>query len=569
MVLCLVGPATSSDYKEKKYFESSETLKEYLLAQPNLTKLELNGCSGITTLPDLPNSLTQLKINNCKNLKSLQLLPKSLTILSLSGCPVLERLPTLPPSLIWLQVIDCDSLTALPQLPTSITFLQVISDPSSLTKLPPLPSSLSELLIGPWPGLEALPELPNSLTSFSLNLYCSRITALPALPKSLTKLSIEHCPALKSLPLLPTSLTKLELWDCPEIKNLPPMPDTLNSLLLASCPGLTSLPQLPPTLTSLRVMECPGIAGISQSKMPLMFKQTRVRFIALPEGKRQVAAEKTQSSQVALSLMQFKILLVSRKFEEAELAASKLLNEANKVGDNQGNLLALCQLSVADFYATTGRISKGEELLHKALVLTQNTESQKPLQIEILERLGALELGKDNHKKAMDLMDKALELNGTITPRSNDRTARLLGIRGQFLAAQMEMQSALGEYQRALNLLDENSSVQTRAGLIHGMSQVYAQTGEIDKAYVMNKEALRLTEQSTDPFNPRACAYLTDLADLAIRLSNWSEAAGYIQRAIQLESSHSSKPTALLTKLRALSEIVNAHIRDAGKPAAN
>lgn len=566
LVLCLAGPVTSADYREKKYFESSVALKEYLLAQPNLAKLELNGCPGIAALPDLPDSLTQLKINNCKSLKSLPLLPKSLKILSLSGCPVLERLPTLPPSLTWLQVIDCDSLTALPQLPASITFLQVISEPSSLTKLPPLPNSLSELLIGPWPGLEALPELPDSLTSLVLNLYCSRITALPSLPKSLTKLSIEHCPALKSLPSLPTSLTKLEIWGCPEIKNLPPMPDTLNSLLLASCPGLTSLPQLPPTLTDLKVMECPGLVGISQLKMPLMFKQTRVRFVALPEGRRQAPTQKTQSSQVVLALMQFKTLLISGKFEEAEFAANKLLSEAGKAGGNQGNLLILCQLSVADFYIATGRISKAEELLHKALVLTQNTESQKPLQVETLERLAAIELGKDNHKKTLDFIDKAIELNRAITPRNNDRTAKLLGTRGQFLAAQMQMQSALGEYQRALNLLDENSNVQTRAGLIHGISQVYAQIGEIDKAYVTNKEALRLAEQSTDPFNPRACAYLTDLAGLAIRLGNWSEAAGYVQRAIQLESSHSRKPTVRLAKLQALSEIVNAHITGAGKP---
>jgi hypothetical protein len=46
-------------------FESKEALAAYFRENPNLKRLELNNCPGITSLPALPNSLTDLLVDSC------------------------------------------------------------------------------------------------------------------------------------------------------------------------------------------------------------------------------------------------------------------------------------------------------------------------------------------------------------------------------------------------------------------------------------------------------------------------------------------------------------------------
>ncbi|XP_029129182.1 protein SUPPRESSOR OF npr1-1, CONSTITUTIVE 1-like [Cajanus cajan] len=223
----------------------------------NLTHLEIlnvNFCSSLQSLPELPQFLKALCANNCKSLQTLPELPQFLETLDAKYCSQLQTLPELPPFLKSLNAQSCSLLQTLPELPPFLKDLNV-GTCKSLQNLPELPPFLETLNANFCTSLQTLPELPLFLKTLNVD-YCTSLQILPKLPSFFKTLLVDHCTSLQILPELPLSLATLTAQFCTSLQNLPKLPPSLEYLNTQSCTSLQTLPELPRSLKTLNFTQC-------------------------------------------------------------------------------------------------------------------------------------------------------------------------------------------------------------------------------------------------------------------------------------------------------------------------
>ncbi|KAM4082221.1 hypothetical protein ACJW30_11G154800 [Castanea mollissima] len=180
----------------------------------SLTNLDFRWCPDLVSFPNrlcAPN-LSKIEINGCRNLKSLP-----------------EGMRTLLPSLVRLELRWCPELESFPEggLPSSLESL-------AITACEKLIAHRMEL------GLQGL----HSLRSFTISGHCNELESFPEealLPPNLTYFDINFLPKLKSLngkgfqPL--TSLKKLRILGCNNLDRLleDVLPTSLCELDISGC----------------------------------------------------------------------------------------------------------------------------------------------------------------------------------------------------------------------------------------------------------------------------------------------------------------------------------------------
>ncbi|XP_010263320.1 PREDICTED: TMV resistance protein N-like [Nelumbo nucifera] len=167
----------------------------------NLKILCAKGCTSMESLPNLDNlsSLQKLDIR-CNNFSSLPSSVGCLTqlkFLDLDKCTRLQTLPELPSSLKYLFAKDCSSMEKLPDLRNLSSLEELDLEGSKICSLSPSISCLSQLealWISNNERIQSLPELPPTLT----NLYVDGCTSL-AVTNSNNLIEIQNTEKLESL----------------------------------------------------------------------------------------------------------------------------------------------------------------------------------------------------------------------------------------------------------------------------------------------------------------------------------------------------------------------------------
>ena len=261
-------------------------------------------------------------------------------------------------------------------------------------------------------------------------------------------------------------------------------------------------------------------------------------------------------------------LILLGKFKDAEIYGNDLMELTARAND-KGLSLAICQLEVAKLYRITNRFDEAEQLLKEA---QRTAEQQIPganaLLPNVDEELSNLYSLRGDFAKAEEFNQKAKALYKSATPSIPANIAKCTGRSALMHYRQTRYQAALQEYQDAMDLIkDDPKQTSLLADLTSGLAQVYGDSGQLDLSYQMNKEAVRLCEQVRDPFHPMVAQYLANLAYSAIQLRSWSEAEGYIDRALDIERSYHQENSKLSVRLQTLRELTTERLKPAAKGA--
>ncbi|KAF2319728.1 hypothetical protein GH714_018274 [Hevea brasiliensis] len=261
----------------------------------NLQNLEIDGCSSLTFLGELPASLKYLVLN-CFSFHSINAKIESIaerfdnnTFLESIKIRYLPYLKSLPKNLHMLtnlhhiKISHCDKLKVLPDNMHNLT-------------------SLQELAIQDCPGIISFPEegFPTNLTSLCIHnveIYTPLFAWGLHRLTSLKNLSIGGCPGVLSFPQdeidmkLPTSLTSLIIEEFQDLKYLSSKGfqslTSLEYMRIVRCPKLASFPKngLPPSLLQLQIYNCPLLQKSCQKgKGRELQELARIPFVEIIEG---------------------------------------------------------------------------------------------------------------------------------------------------------------------------------------------------------------------------------------------------------------------------------------------
>ncbi|KAH0892191.1 hypothetical protein HID58_054620 [Brassica napus] len=261
-----------------------------LLGASNLQRLNLEGCTDLTTLPQgmqEMESLVYLNMGGCTRLVSLPNMKlKSLKTLILSYCSNLEQFPVISESLesLYLQA------TAIEVIPDSVEdlqklFLLNLKDCKSLKSLPDCLGklrALQELILSGCSKLKMFPELKEKMESLKILLLDG--TGIKQMPMLL------HCSqsqgkafANKPFPDIQThcglsnsGLSSSLLSLCLSGNDLESLQDNISQLYqlkwldLKNCKKLKSIPVLPPNLKCLDAHGCDSLEKVGTPLALLM-----------------------------------------------------------------------------------------------------------------------------------------------------------------------------------------------------------------------------------------------------------------------------------------------------------
>ncbi|KAL0887672.1 hypothetical protein Bca101_011655 [Brassica carinata] len=220
----------------------------------SLERLNLEGCTALTTLhEDMENMkcLVFLNLRGCTSLKSLPLIKLiSLKTLILSGCSKFKAFHVISDEL---EALYLDG-TKVTELPVEIGVLQrlVLLNMKDCKKLKTLPESLRDLealkqfILSGCSKLKEFPKTGGNMNSLEIMLLDG--TAIKEMPDilSVRRLCLSWNEKISSLPDLINQFTRLQFLD------------------LKHCKNLTHVPQLPPTLQCLDVRGCSSLKTIAK-----------------------------------------------------------------------------------------------------------------------------------------------------------------------------------------------------------------------------------------------------------------------------------------------------------------
>nr|XP_017186138.2 TMV resistance protein N-like [Malus domestica] len=244
---------------------------------------DLQGCTSLGQVSELPRDISELSLVGCKRLVSLPTnicKLRYLKELDLSGCSKLENFPEILEPMEYLEYLSL-SRTAVLELHSSIEFLPALKniqlrDCKRLSSIPRSICKLKSLERLDLTGCSALYEFPPVLEPMEhLNFLSLKGTALEKLPSSIG------------------SLIRLETLDLDMCKNLNVVPRSIYSLTnlktlsFRDCRGLQELPSGSVGLLSLEVLdlrrtcisEIPDSLVGSISLQDLILSETKIRSI--------------------------------------------------------------------------------------------------------------------------------------------------------------------------------------------------------------------------------------------------------------------------------------------------
>ncbi|KAG0564194.1 hypothetical protein KC19_8G091000, partial [Ceratodon purpureus] len=268
---------------------------------PNLLKLNLEGCTSITTLPDSIGQLSRLQTLDLFGCKNLQKLPSTigqlsqLELLHLQECKSLESLPDSITALPRLQRLYLDTCTSLSKVPETMGLMTGLTHFST-----DLATEWHAVALGQLHGLK---EVIIRNCSDEEIAWLDRKSSLAHL-HHLSIFSFRYCPAMSKLPHtigLLTNLDHLHLWRCENLRELPNSIGQLKLLTTLDLRGCSSLETLPDCLGALTSLERLSIAHCrSLTKLPESIGHlSRLRELKiegcgelqlLPESLRQLSA---------------------------------------------------------------------------------------------------------------------------------------------------------------------------------------------------------------------------------------------------------------------------------------
>ncbi|CAD6340546.1 unnamed protein product [Miscanthus lutarioriparius] len=228
---------------------------------PCLEFLEINDCSGLTEVANLPPSIKTLEIWGCGSLVSVSGEVTSLEVLQIRECGCLQSLPNGPhqvySSLIVLRIERCSGIKQL------LSSLQQCL--GHLEKKNLDPHLLQEQV-----ELDSKPESMSDRASTSVVLKQSSSTGSNyCFFPCLESLEIYHCGGLTEVVNLPPSVKTLNIWGCGSLVSVSGEVTSLEELQIYDCGCLQSLPNGPHQVySSLRVLiinRCPGIKQLLAS----------------------------------------------------------------------------------------------------------------------------------------------------------------------------------------------------------------------------------------------------------------------------------------------------------------
>ena len=191
---------------------------------PQLTSVDVSGCTNLQSLYTNGGNLTTLDVSGCTSLQTLQCLDHPLTTLDVSGCINLQNL------------IITDEGTTGTTVMCNLTSLD-LSDCSALQTLDCVNNQLTSLDLSNCPALYELFCDGNRLTTLDVS-GCPALYKLFCDGNRLTSLDLSSCPDLYTLSCEGNQLTSLDLSDCSALQTLYSSNNQLTSLDLSSCPDL-------------------------------------------------------------------------------------------------------------------------------------------------------------------------------------------------------------------------------------------------------------------------------------------------------------------------------------------
>ncbi|BAB11393.1 disease resistance protein RPS4 [Arabidopsis thaliana] len=211
-----------------------KTLPQVLQNMESLMFLNLRGCTSLESLPDITLvGLRTLILSNCSRFKEFKLIAKNLEELYLDGTAIKELPSTIGDlqKLISLKLKDCKNLLSLPDSIGNLKAIQeiILSGCSSLESFPEVNQNLKHLktLLLDGTAIKKIPEL-SSVRRLSLSSNEFRI-----LPRSigylyhLNWLDLKHCKNLVSVPMLPPNLQWLDAHGCISLETISILSDPL------------------------------------------------------------------------------------------------------------------------------------------------------------------------------------------------------------------------------------------------------------------------------------------------------------------------------------------------------
>ena len=202
-----------------------------LSVMPQLTSVDVSGCTNLQFLSTHQCNLTTLDVSGCTSLQTLQCLDNPLTNLDVSGCINLQD-------------------------------LKITEDRDGIC------SNLTSLDLSDCSALQTLNCRNNQLTSLDLS-NCPALYELSCDGNRLTSLDLRSCPDLYELSCDGNRLTSLDLRSCPDLYELSCSSNQLTSLDLSSCPDLYYLGCSSNQLTTLDVSFCPDLSSLYCGDNPL------------------------------------------------------------------------------------------------------------------------------------------------------------------------------------------------------------------------------------------------------------------------------------------------------------
>ncbi len=172
------------------------------------------------------------------------------------------------------------------------------------------------------------------------------------------------------------------------------------------------------------------------------------------------------------------------------------------------------------------RLSLARTLMARALSLTDDDDLLSTM--DVLHDLGRVEERVGNHRQAMDLFSRMLDLAWILDHRSKGGAA--YNRMGRVHRAQGRFEQAMDCFMIAWGLFESNGDVQGQASCMDDVGQIHYLRGDLDEALAQMKRALELRRAE-----PRSMALsLHNIGTVLLDMGEVDSALEHLARALEL-----------------------------------
>lgn len=273
-------------------------------------------------------------------------------------------------------------------------------------------------------------------------------------------------------------------------------------------------------------------------------------------------------------------LYKENKFTAAEKQLDMALENIADIPPDSSSLAQLYDIA-GQAYCKTGKMSKSEEVLKKALAIREKNpkkddlklfstlmflgtvyrnqnkfvdseklykrglamfEGKGPIksvcQCMNLTALGSLYLEMDRPAEAETLLRKAIDLRDKSMLKNTFSANVIHDTLGRSLTAQGRSEEAIKSHELAIKLATDAKDVTGRAFAQGNMATAYSSQGQYDKAHELLLEALKVIEATNGVDSVDAGTIYSMLATNAVNRDQYSEAEDLLKRALALHEKH-------------------------------